>query len=65
MTHAGVAVDSSGIVYVSERDYISTFTPEGARLFGYWRGTDPYGLAVDRCGVVYVCDFRNARVQLF
>ena len=41
MTHAGVAVDSSGIVYVSERDYISTFTPEGARLFGYWRGTDP------------------------
>ena len=62
---AGIAVDSSGIVYVSERDHISTFTPEGARLLCYLRCTDPYGLAVDRCGVVYVCDFSNARIQLF
>ena len=68
LTHSlGVAVDSRGTVYVSEWGHISTFTPEGqlARLFGYGGEINLHGLAVDVCGVVYVCAYRNRCVSLF
>ena len=54
----GIAVDSSDMVYVSEGDHVSTLTPEGqlVRSFGHGEETAPNGLAVDGCGVVYVCN---------
>ena len=69
----GIAIDTSGMVYVSEdgNDRVSVFTSDGQFLTSVGRrGTgpgefiSPYGLAVDN-GVVYVCDFINNRVQIF
>ena len=71
---AGVAIDTSGVVYVSEWDNhrVSVFTSEGqfVSLFGR-KGSGPgelsrpVGLAVDNSGVVYVCDRYNGRIQVF
>ena len=63
----GIAVDSSDMVYVSEGDHISTLTPEGqlVRSFGHGGETAPNGLAVDGCGVVYVCNHLKFCVHLF
>ena len=71
----GIAVDTSGLVYVSEGENhrVSVFTSEGGFVTCFGRkgkGTGEFcfdsfsGLAVDNTGVVYVCDSRN-RVQVF
>ncbi len=67
----GVAVDSSGRVYVSD-NHVSVFTLEGQFVtsfgsFGSEPGQfrSPRGLAVDSNGVCYVCDQYNHHVQLF
>ena len=67
---ASIFVDSDDMVYVGELwNYcISMFTCQGkfVKSFGLkGPGRVPYGIAVDACGVVYVCDRDNNRVQVF
>ena len=70
----GVAIDSDDVVYVVEKDNhrISLFTSEGhfLRSFGT-RGkgpgqfNSPVGIAVDKDGLVYVCELAiNGRLQI-
>ena len=70
----GIAIDARDMVYVSEgRGHcISVFTSEGQFVtsfgnYGMKPGefNYPCGLAVDDCGVVYVCDQNCHRIQLF
>ena len=67
-----IALDpSSKHVYISERNNrcISVFTCEGQFVTLFRtdiKRFDPHGLAVDNCGVVYVCDFNaNSNICLF
>ena len=69
----GIAVDSNDVVYVSEvgKHRVSVFTSEGVFVtsFGSYGSSPgqfktPCGIAVSN-GVVYVCDQKNNRVQLF
>ena len=68
----GVAVDSSGNVYVVDggNDRVEKFTSTGAFLTS-WTGSGaetlsgPAGVAVDSFGNVYVADSGNNRVELF
>ena len=69
-----LTIDSNDIVYVSEFDNerVSVFTCEGRFVTSFGRkGKGPgefYGpvrLAVDNCGVVYVYDCYNGRIQCF
>ena len=70
-----VTVDAKGMLYVSEigrKHCISIFSPSGrfVKSFGREGGrpgefSRPRGIAVDNCGVVYVCDYSNHRVQVF
>lgn len=69
----GVAIDTSGMVYVSEQDNhrVSVFSSKGQFVTSFGRRGNglgefehPFGLAVDN-GVVFVCDSDNNRVQLF
>ena len=70
----GIALDpSSKHVYISDYDNnrISVFTCEGQFVTSFGAdvvGFDPRGLAVDNCGVVYVCDFNintNGNIHIF
>jgi sugar lactone lactonase YvrE len=77
----GVAVDSAGNVYATDFDFgetvnrIQKFKPSiGPYVFdGKWGVTgsepgkfkQPYDIAVDTAGSVYVCDNRNNRIQKF
>ena len=67
-------MDTNDIVYVSEiyNGRVSVFTCEGQFVTSFGikgRGPGefnyPVGLAVDNCGVVYVCDHLNNRIQCF
>ncbi len=49
-------------VFTIDGDFVTSFGTEGSEL-GQFDG--PFGLAVDRKGVLYVSDFGNKRVQLF
>ena len=55
-----VAIDTSDMVYVSE-----LYNHRVSVAFGAGKFVKPCGLAVDDCGVVYVCDNGNERVQMF
>jgi len=70
----GIAIDSSGDVYVAEdaNDRIQKFDSDGTFLTkwgsegsGDGQFKDPYGVAVDADGNVYVVDSTNDRVQKF
>jgi tripartite motif-containing protein 71 len=71
---SGLAVDSSGNVYVADRENhrIQKFTPDGV-LITKWGGEGsgdgelyrPFGVAVDGSGKVYVADMNNFRIQKF
>ena len=66
-----IAIDTSGIVYVSEggNNRVSLFTSEGQFVTSFGEGPGEFrfsaGLALDSSGVLYVCDHSNGRVQLF
>nr|MDQ6864033.1 SMP-30/gluconolactonase/LRE family protein [Thermoproteota archaeon] len=73
---SGVAVDSSGKVYVADSLYnrIQKFSSSGAFItkWGYYGTADgqfthgnPLGVAVDPSGNVYVPDNLNNRIQVF
>jgi sugar lactone lactonase YvrE len=74
----GVAVDSAGTVYVGDwnNNRIRKITPAGVvttlagSTVGYLDGTgtgarfnNPYGVAVDSAGTVYVADSNNNRIR--
>ncbi len=74
----GVAVDSSGTVYVADRynnrirkissGVVSTLAGSGIIGFADGSGTtaqfnDPYSVAVDAAGTVYVADLSNQRIR--
>ena len=70
----GVAIDSNGKIYVSDRgnECVSVFNSEGQFVTSFGRkgeGKGEFqsigGLAVDHSGVVYVCDSGNRCVKLF
>ena len=62
------------MVYVTDcgNNHVSVFTCEGKFLTSFGtKGSEPgqfnepYGIAVDKNGVVYVTDSKNHRIQLF
>ncbi len=71
---SGIAIDTSGLIYVSEdnRSRISVFTSKGQFISTFGRRgsgpgefSSPHGLAVNKDGILYVCDSNNKRVQCF
>lgn len=69
-----VALDKGGLIYVSDgkNHCIKVYTTGGQLVKSFGREGHgpgmfdfPYGITVDDCGVVYVCDHRNGRLQLF
>jgi hypothetical protein len=69
----GVAVDTSGKIYVADNNRVQIFSAAGAYLNtigGSW-GSGNYqfewasGIAVDTSGVIYVADCPNNRVQVY
>ena len=65
---------ATGLVYVSEwgNHRISVFTSDGVFVsrFGRWGSNidqfnNPYGLAFDKDGLLYVCDFCNHRLVVY
>jgi Bacterial Ig-like domain/Secretion system C-terminal sorting domain/NHL repeat len=76
---SGVAVDASGTVYVAEwsghrirkitpEGLVSTLAGTGTAGFADGAGTgaqfnNPYGVAVDGSGTVYVADYNNDRIR--
>ena len=70
----GIAVDSSGYVYVcdSNNGRIQKFTAAGdfVSKWGTWGSgqgqfASPLGIAIDGSGYIYVADFENNRIQKF
>ena len=74
-----VAVDANDLVYVSDggvsgggNNHVSVFTCGGQFVTSFGKKGAvkgefhyPTGMTVDKSGVVYVCDCRNDRVQMF
>ena len=64
----GIALDpSNNHVFVGElsNNHISVFTVEGQFVTLFDCGFSPYGLAVDNCGVVYVCNLGGNCIQVY
>ena len=49
-------------VFTIEGQFVTVFGRKGG---GAGEFRSPYGVAVGDCGVVYVCDDRNNRIQVF
>ena len=68
-----IAIDDLGMIYVGNwNGRISVFTSDGQFVVSFGNEGEqpgefnrPNGLAVDSCGVLYVCDTDNERIQLF
>ena len=62
----GIALDpSNNLVLISDNNCITVFTVEGQFVTSFDCGFKPNGLAVDNCGVVYVCNCEGNCVQVF
>ena len=63
----GITCDSTGKVYVADRDNnrIQVFTAEGKFLKMFGRRGDPTGVAIDSNDMVYVCEGEKIRVSVF
>ena len=63
----GVAVNTEGVTFVSELfgNCVSVFDHKGHFMSSCGGFASPYGLAVDDCGVLYVCDYGSNRVLMF
>ena len=66
----GITIDTStGLVYVSEElnHRVSVFTSDGVFVsrFGKLWFNIPLGLAFDKKGFLYVCDFNNSRLVIY
>lgn len=67
----GIAIDSQGDVYISNRD-MQKYSA-GGKLVSTWKSSgsgegefhDPRGIAIDSDGNIYVSDYRNSRIQKF
>ena len=57
-----VRVIVSPCIFTSEGHFVTSFGGEGR---GPGEFVSPRGLAVDDSGVVYVCDWKNNRIQIF
>ena len=67
---AGISIDTNDVVYVTEKNInrVSLFTTEGQYLTSFGTQgelTKPYGIAVDKDGLVYICDSGNNRLQIW
>ncbi|MSR54709.1 MAG: hypothetical protein EXS09_15690 [Gemmataceae bacterium] len=70
-----VALSPSGDLYITDgygNARVHKFAPDGKLLFSWGEpGTRPgqfrvpHGIAIDRDGIVFVCDRENSRIQLF
>ena len=68
-----IAIVSNGTIYATDdNNCVFVFTSGGHFLTSFGKKGEakgefnlPRGVAVDSCGVVYVCDYLNNRVQLF
>jgi DNA-binding beta-propeller fold protein YncE len=60
----GIAIDSSGNVYVADTNRIQKFTADG-KIIKTWYSSGLYGIAVDSSDNVYVSDNNNNRIQKF
>ena len=65
-----VAIDASNVVYVTEVEkyHVSLFTSDGQYLWQFGRsgeGQESRGLAVDASGIVYLCDCKKNRLQMY
>ena len=69
-----ITVDLEDKIYVTEvsDNRVSVFTSDGGYLTSFGsKGNGPQqlqyprGIAMDKSGIVYVCDFSNNRVQIF
>lgn len=74
LSPVGLAVDTCGLVYVSDNTghRISVFSPDGTCVTAFGKEgfasgefKSPRGIATTEGGVVYVCDFCNDRLQVF
>ena len=63
----GIAVNTEGVTFVSENwgNSVSMFDHNGHFMSSCGDFTNPSGLAVDDCGVLYVCDSGSGHVLLF
>ena len=63
----GVAVNTEGVTFVSELwgNCVSVFDHNGHFMSSCGGFASPYGLAVDDCGVLYVCDISHNHVLMF
>ena len=70
----GLAIDAAGRFFVVdvEEDMVSVFAPDGTFLYA-WGGLgmgdgkflDPFPIALDGSGGVYVTDYGSPRIQKF
>ena len=71
----GVAVDyRNNLVYVCEsgNSRVSIFSTDGEFIKSFGQKGDgpaqfnwPRGIALDKSGTLYICDFFNSRIQVF